>query len=84
MKAARMEHSAKKKWFVIAALFFAIIACYSTLGVVQALSLYQGERVLVNLRLWGSALLACLFVSGICTYCALRRNSPFEDLSDVP
>jgi hypothetical protein len=65
---------AHKKWLWSATLALVLIAAYSALGILQALSLYQGERVLVNLRLWGSIMTLSLVAVGICVYLAFGRR----------
>lgn len=74
-KGMQMKLLAKKEWFWIATFVLTLIASYSALGILQALSLFQGERVLVNLRLWGSIMLLSLFGASICIFLALRGRS---------
>jgi hypothetical protein len=67
-----MSDSAKKRLFTVFAWVLVLIAVYSLFGILQALSLFQGERVLVNLRLWGSIMLSTLVGAMICFVVAGR------------
>lgn len=67
-----MSDSAKKRSFTVAAWVLILLAVYSLLGILQALSLFQGERVLVNLRLWGSIMLFAFVGAIICLVIAAR------------
>ena len=67
-----MSNSAKKRLFTVAAWALILIGVYSILGILQALSLFQGERVLVNLRLWGSIMLFSFLGATICFVVAGR------------
>jgi NO-binding membrane sensor protein with MHYT domain len=69
-----MKLLTKKKCLVISAFVLTIIACYSALGMLQALSLFKGERLSVNLGLWGSIMVSSLVAGGICVYFAFRRK----------
>jgi hypothetical protein len=64
----------------LAACVLILVAAYSALGILQALMLFQGERVLVNLRLWGSIMLSSLFGASVCIFfaarCGKRPTSP--------
>jgi hypothetical protein len=71
-KAGDMTDAAKKRWFWLAACALILAAAYSALGILQALSLFQGERVLVNLRLWGSIMLSSLIGASVCIFFAAR------------
>lgn len=61
-----------KKWLLFAALVLLAITVYSVLGVLHALSLYQGERALLNLKLWGSLALLCFAATTACIFFAVR------------
>jgi hypothetical protein len=67
-----MSDLAKKRLFRVVAWVLILIAAYSMLGILQALILFQGERVLVNLRLWGSIMLSTLIGAVICFVVAGR------------
>lgn len=71
-----MTDASKKRWFWLAAFALIFVAAYSALGILQALSLFQGERVLVNLRLWGSIMLSSLVGASVCIFLAARRGGP--------
>jgi hypothetical protein len=72
LKAGDMTGAVKKRWFWLAACALILVAAYSALGILQAFSLFQGERVLVNLRLWGSIMLSSLIGASICIFFAAR------------
>lgn len=67
-----MTGIAKKRWFWLAAWLLVLVAAYSALGILQALSIYQGERVLMNLRFWGSAMVSSLVGASVCIFFAVR------------
>lgn len=49
-----MTANAKRICCWSAAVVLLIVALYSAMGVLQAASIYVGERALQNLRFWGS------------------------------
>jgi hypothetical protein len=67
-----MSDLAKKRLFTVTAWVQILIAAYSMLGILQALILFQGERALVNLRLWGFIMLSTLVGAMICFVVAGR------------
>lgn len=67
-----MTDIVKKRWFWLAACALILVAAYSVLGLLQALMLYQGERTLVNLRLWGSIMISSLIGASVCIFFAAR------------
>ena len=67
-----MSGSAKRRLFTVSAWALVLIAVYNLSGILQALSLFQGERVLINLRLWGSVMLSTLTGAMICFVVADR------------
>ncbi len=78
-----MTDAAKNKLFKVVAWGLILIAGYSFLGIVQALSLYQGERVLVNLQLWGSIMLSSLVAAVICFIFAARFRRRLVEFAAV-
>lgn len=74
-----MPRTTKKRWLWLAALVMMLCAVYSALGILQALSLYQGERVLANLRLWGSTVSLSLIAAVVCIVFASRSGKPPRD-----
>lgn len=74
-----MTGAAKKRWFWLAECGLILVVVYSGLGILQALFLFQGERVLVNLRLWGSIMLLSVIGASVCfflaAYCG-KRSTP--------
>jgi hypothetical protein len=61
------------KWAcTIGSVALALAAMYTLMGVLQALSLFTGERALRNVSLWGSLSLVCLFASAFLIAKALR------------
>jgi hypothetical protein len=56
----------------LAAMALLIVALYSAMGVLQAGSIYVGERALQNLRFWGSITILSLIGSLVLNVCAMR------------
>jgi len=62
----------KRTLFWVASALMVIGALYCGLGILQAESLYTGERAVANLRLWGSLMLAALIIAVILGIVAFR------------
>ena len=77
-----MKDRVKKCWFGVAAFALILLAAYSAMAILQALSLYQGERVLVNVRMWGAIMLSGLFGAVACIFFAVRR--PIQSSLPLP
>lgn len=71
-----MGSSAKRISCWCGAVFMLVVAIYSLLGILQAGSIYEGERALRNFRFWGSITLLSLFASAILIFCAIRSRKP--------
>lgn len=71
-----MAGNAKKRWLWLAAFALILAAAYSSLGILQAMSLYQGERLLSNVRIWGTATVVGLIGASVCIFFAVRRGRP--------
>jgi len=56
-----MQISRPLRWLAVAALL--LLSVYCALGVLQALSLFQGERALWNVNLWSSGALVALVLA---------------------
>lgn len=71
-----MRSGAKRIWCWCGVVLMLAVAIYSLMGIVQAASLYEGERALRNLRLWGAMMLSSFFVSAILACFAIRSCKP--------
>lgn len=60
-------------WCWCGAVLMLAVAIYSLMGILQAVSLYEGERALRNFRLWGAVILSSLFASAILVF---SRHAP--------
>jgi hypothetical protein len=49
-----------------------LVALYSAMGILQAGSIYVGERTLQNLRFWGAIMVLSLIGSAFSTFYAIR------------
>jgi hypothetical protein len=49
-----------------------LVAFYSAMGILQAGSIYVGERALQNLRFWGAIMVLSLVGSAFSTFYAIR------------
>jgi hypothetical protein len=58
------------RWWAIALML--LVALYSAMGILQAGSIYVGERALLNLRFWGAIMVASLIGSAFCGFYAIR------------
>ena len=64
----------KKKLFSLISFVSFVLSLYSLGGVLQALSLFRGERALHNYYLWGTAFLVSLVAALIFRLLAARPN----------
>lgn len=71
-----MGSGAKRIWCWCGAVLMLAVAIYSLMGILQAASLYEGERALRNFRLWGAVMLSSLFASAILVFFAARSRKP--------
>jgi hypothetical protein len=55
-----MARNARRSCCWAAAAIMLLVALYSAMGIVQAGSLFVGERAFLNLRFWGSILVLSL------------------------
>jgi hypothetical protein len=67
-----MGSSAKRIWCWCGAVLMLVVAIYSMMAILQAGSIYEGERALRNLRFWGSITLSSLLASAILIFFAIR------------
>lgn len=74
-----MTLNAKRICCWCAAALMLIVALYSAMGVLQAGSIYAGERALQNLWFWGAITVFSLIVSilfGLYAYCSHKTALP--------
>lgn len=73
-----MADPVKKRWFWLGACALIGVAGYGALRFVQAVTVYQGERLLFNVRLSVATMLAGLLGAGVCFFFAVRwkKSSP--------
>lgn len=70
-----MTYQAKKRIFAALSVVMILAAIYSALGILQAVSLFTGERALRNLHFWGTLMclaFACSVVLGLLAFRASR------------
>jgi hypothetical protein len=78
-QALPMTLNAKRICCWCAAALMLIVALYSAMGVLQAGSIYAGERALQNLWFWGAITVFSLIVSilfGLYAYCSHKTALP--------
>jgi hypothetical protein len=66
-----MSNSAKKRLYIGASILLVLAAIYCGLAILQAASLFTGERALHNLYFWGSGMCTALvaaLVFGVLAY----------------
>jgi hypothetical protein len=69
----RQAPVAASRWpYAVGGALFAVAALYALMGVLQALSLFTGERALRNVNLWGSLFLVGVFASALLVAKAAR------------
>lgn len=61
-----MTQQAKKRMFVALSLSLLVAAVYCFLGVVQAISLFEGDRAVRNIQFWGA--LMCVAICGFAIF----------------
>ncbi|WP_199100952.1 hypothetical protein [Dyella sp. ASV21] len=71
-----MTQQAKKRIFVVLSLSLLIAAAYCALGVLQAASLFTGDRAVRNVQFWGALTCSGIFgfvLFGVLAVRAARR-----------
>ena len=69
-----MNYRAKKRIFVALAVLMILGAIYSAFGVLQAASLFTGERALRNSTFWGMLMLLAAACSVLFGFLAFRAS----------
>jgi hypothetical protein len=67
-----MTPDAKRIYCWWATALMLLVALYSAMGILQAGSIYVGERALLNLRFWGTIMVVSLIGSASCGFYAIR------------
>ncbi|MBB6249393.1 hypothetical protein [Rhodanobacter sp. A1T4] len=69
-----MSYQAKKRIFAALSVLMILTAIYSALGVLQAASLFTGERALRNLNFWGTIMCVAFACSALFGFLAFRAS----------
>jgi hypothetical protein len=69
-----MTYQAKKRMFAALAVLMILAAVYSALGIVQAASLFTGERAMRNFNFWGQLMCAAFACSVFFGFLAFRAS----------
>jgi len=69
-----MSYQVKKRIFAALSVLMILAAIYSALGVLQAASLFTGERALRNLNFWGTIICVAFSCSALFGFLAFRAS----------
>ena len=69
-----MTYQAKQRIFSALSVLMALAAIYSALGILQAASLFTGERALRNFNFWGTLMCVAFACSVLFGFLAFRAS----------